>query len=123
MSLAIRLLGLSSYGALAFAISTASLVAGVVRLGLDPGVARTVASLHTTGERDGVEKAVRGAVTLTLIGGAVGACVLCAVFAFAPAGLDTGTRVLFCVSFGALLLGSNAAAVANAVARGHGRWC
>lgn len=121
VSLAIRLLGLSSYGALAFAVSTASLVAGVVRLGLDPGVARTVASLHTTGERDGVEKAVRGAVTLTLIGGAVGACALCAVFAFAPAGLDTGTRVLFCVSFGALLLGSNAAAVANAVARGHGR--
>ena len=73
VSLAIRLLGLSSYGALAFAVSTASLVAGVVRLGLDPGVARTVASLHTTGEGDGVEKAVRGAVTLTLIGGAVGA--------------------------------------------------
>lgn len=120
-SFAVRLLGPTRYGFLAFAISVMSTIAVFCRLGLEPGVARETASLDSEGDRSDLQVAARGALSLVAWSTIFGTIVTAIVILVGPAPVPDATRAAFVVALGVLLYASNAAAVAVAVARGLGR--
>jgi O-antigen/teichoic acid export membrane protein len=120
-AVAVRLLGTTSYGVLAFMLAAAAIFAGVGRLGLEPAVARSVALLHSARDLPGVDRVARGAFTLVVLTGLVGAGATLAVIELASLGLDGGTRLVLGGFLGLVLYGSNAGVVGAALARGAGR--
>ena len=121
VALAVRLLGPSSYGTLAFGLSTAVLFAGIGRLGLDPSVARAVALVSREEGAGDRARIARGALTLVALTSAVGAAATMLVVFLGTGGLGHGTRLLLGLSLGLILYSSNVAAVSGALARGVGR--
>jgi O-antigen/teichoic acid export membrane protein len=118
--LTVRLLPPSSYGALAFGLSTAVVFAGVGRLGLDPAVARSVALVAAEDSPAAQARIARGAFTLVGLTGTVGAAATLLVVELGTGELDQSTRLVLGISLGLVLYGSNVAAVAGALARGAG---
>lgn len=120
-ALAVRLLGPTSYGALAFAFSAAALFAGIGRLGLEPAVARSTAILRADDDLSGLVRIARGALTLVAATGVAGTLATLAVVELASHGLGQWTRLALGGLLGLLLYGSNVTAVGAALARGKGR--
>ncbi|MEX0833446.1 MAG: oligosaccharide flippase family protein [Actinomycetota bacterium] len=120
-SISVRLLGLTDYGALAFAFSLTALAAGFARLGLAAGTARAVAAFNVSGNGEEVERTIRGAITILFVSGLAGAVTIVAVLQFAPEGLSSNVRWTVGVSLGVMLVGSNVATSAAFLARGLGR--
>jgi O-antigen/teichoic acid export membrane protein len=120
-ALAVRLLGTSSYGALAFAFSASAVFAGVARLGLEPAVARSVVILQGTRDVPGMARVATGAFTLVALTGLAGAAATLLVIELASHGLGGGTKLVLGGCLGLVLYGSNATAVAAALARAAGR--
>jgi len=121
VALAVRLLGASAYGPLAFGLATAVLFAGVGRLGLDPAVTRAVALVAAASQAAERARIARGAYALVAAGGALGAAATLAVVWLGTPGLGAGLRLLLGLCLGLVLLSANVAAVAGALARGVGR--
>jgi O-antigen/teichoic acid export membrane protein len=118
-ALAVRLLGTSDYGVLAFAFSAAALFAGIGRLGLEPAVARSMAIMH--GDRTGMARVARGAFSLVAATGVAGTVATLVVIELASHNLDGWSRITIAALLGVVLYGSNVTAVGAAVARGNGR--
>ena len=66
-AIAVRLLGTSSYGAFAFALSTAVIFGAIGRLGLEPTVARAGATLRGPRNLPQMQLVARGAFTLVAL--------------------------------------------------------
>lgn len=120
-SLAVRLLGASSYGILAYAASTGALVAGMARLGLEPGLARAVTSARAAEPPGDLVPLTRGASMLTIAGGGASAAVVVLLVAFTVHGAPLSTKLLVGASIALYTFATNAAAVTGALARGLAR--
>ena len=117
--LTVRLLDPDSYGAFAFALSVASILAGLGRLGLEPALTRAIATLRD--EHAALTRVARGGFSVVAVSGAVGALVLFLVVDLGLPDLTQATRLALAIGLGLSLYGSNAAAVGGSVARGAGR--
>jgi len=117
--LTVRLLGTDTYGAFAFALSAATILSGLGRLGLEPAVTRTVATLRD--ESSAIAWIARGGFTIVAASGVAGGIVLLVVIELGSGDLAQGTRLALAAGLGLSLYGSNAAAVGGSVARGTGR--
>jgi O-antigen/teichoic acid export membrane protein len=112
---ALRLLGTSSYGTLALALSAVALIGGMARLGLEPSLARTVAAGGAT-----VGELARAGLTIGGVSAAAGGLVTVAVVG-AESDVPGRTALLLAACLAAYLTAAQAAAVAGALARGMGR--
>jgi O-antigen/teichoic acid export membrane protein len=121
IALAVRLLGTSTYGVLAFATSVAALVAGLCRLGLEVGITRSVTMLSAARDPGALARLARGAVKLVFLTGIAGFVAVVVAMLGASLGADTSTELALGVAFGLALLAANTTAVAASVARGLGR--
>lgn len=120
-SLAVRLLGASAYGVLAYAASTGALVAGIARLGLEPGLARAVTSARTAEPAGDVTPLTRGASALTLVGGSLAAVAVVALVVPTVDGVPLSTKLIVGACIALYTFATNAAAVTGALARGLAR--
>lgn len=120
-SLAVRVLGTTAYGTLAFGLSIGALVAGLARLGLEPGLARAVASARAGDADADVGPLARGASALTLTSGVGVAVVVALVVALAPLSASGSTRLWVGGCLGLFCVATNAAAITGALARGLAR--
>jgi O-antigen/teichoic acid export membrane protein len=120
-AIAVRVLGTSSYGAFAFALSTAVLFGGIGRVGLEAAVARSVAILRSGSDLPRMERVTRGAFTLIALTSVVGALASLAVIELASLSLDRETRLVIGAFLGVVIYGLNASAVSASLARARGR--
>jgi O-antigen/teichoic acid export membrane protein len=121
VALSVRLLGVSSYGVLAFMLSVVSLLAGLSRAGWGIATTRTVSERVQAGDREAAGRAAAAAVRLAVVTAAVGAAVVVAVSVLGGGGRDRGTALAVGAGLGTLLAGTNLAWATAAVARGLGR--
>ena len=120
-AIAVRLLGTSSYGAFAFALSTAVIFGAIGRLGLEPTVARAGATLRGARDLPQMQQVARGAFTLVALTALIGAMAALAVIQLASLDLDRETKLVVGAFLGVVIYGSNTAAVGAALARATGR--
>jgi O-antigen/teichoic acid export membrane protein len=120
-SLAVRLLGTGSYGALAFALAVLTVVAGVTWVGLRASIPKAVAAADAAEDVAAVAQLGRGALIVTLVTGALGAAAAAVLIVVAPLDVGHSTRVVLGIGMGVLVVGTNAAAMASSLARGFGR--
>lgn len=120
-SIAVRALGTTSYGVLAFALSAVVLAGSIGRLGLDPAIARTVASLQARGDVAGIARVASGAFTLSALSGLVGGALLFAVLQTGSLPVERSTRLLLAGSLAVALVAGNVSLVVVSLARGLGR--
>jgi len=123
-ALAVRLLSPTGYGSLAFALAGVTLCAGLARLGLGLATTREVAANDSAGARASVLEVVRGASTLTLAWGVIGALAIATLVLMTQGALSTTERAVLGVGMGILLIGRNSSLMSFSVARGLGvvRW-
>lgn len=119
-SIAVRLLGSSAYGILAFAASTGALVAGLARLGLEPGLARAITSMRAGGSGGDVASLTRGAVALNTAGGLLAAIFVVALVPLVDHGAGIGVTLVVAGSIAVYTYAANTAAITGAIARGLG---
>jgi O-antigen/teichoic acid export membrane protein len=112
---ALRLLGTSSYGTLALALSAVGLIGGLAKLGLEPSLARTVAAGGAT-----VAELARAGLTIGGVSAAAGGVVTIAVVG-AESNVPGRTALVLGACLAAYLAAAQATAVAGALARGMGR--
>jgi O-antigen/teichoic acid export membrane protein len=120
-AIAVRLLGTSTYGAFAFALSTAVIFGGIGRVGLEAAVARSVSILRGASDLPRAERVARGAFTLIALSTVVGALAALAVIELASLSLDRETRLVIGAFLGVVIYGLNASAVSASLARARGR--
>jgi O-antigen/teichoic acid export membrane protein len=118
--LAVRLLGRSAYGSLAFGLALVGVVAVLAQFGLGTAVSRTIASQVAKDDQAAVRSTTRAAVTTMALAGAVASVVVIVAVAMLQTNIDPRSRFLLGAGLGALLLGTNAAAAATFIARGVG---
>ena len=117
----VRILGASLYGALALGLSIVALSAALSKFGFGVAATRTIAAHRTMGETEQATDTTRGVTTIVWISGAIGFTVVVTSVLVTQAQLAAATRLAVGVGLGCLLIGRDAAAAANAVARGFGR--
>jgi O-antigen/teichoic acid export membrane protein len=120
-AVAVRLLGTSSYGAFAFALSTAVIVGGIGRVGLEAAVARSVAILQGESDVPGMKRVAKGAFAVIALTALVGALVSLAVIELASIDLDRETRLVIGAFLGVVIYGLNTTAITASLARARGR--
>jgi O-antigen/teichoic acid export membrane protein len=118
VAVAVRLLGTSSYGLIAYFVSIVVLVTGLSRAGWGTATTHAVAAAEGEPER---RRVGRAAMMLSIAASVLGVAVILAMIPSGTHGLDPGSRVLLVAGLVALLVGMNAATAASSVARGLGR--
>ncbi len=120
-ALIVRLLGVRSYGALAFSLSIVAMGASLARAGVGTATQRTIATESDAGNVESTAPLVRGLSSVTVLGGCVGLVVVTCVVGVTQTQLPVEARLALGACLGVLLLGRNVAFAVSAIGGGLGR--
>lgn len=120
-ALAVRLLGTSRYGTLAFGLAIVGLVGMAGRLGLGVATTRRIASMRAIGDQIGIEQTAQAVTTLMFSLAILGSVLVAGLIYFAQREHGATTALLLGAGLGLFLLGTNTAAAGQAIAQGMGR--
>lgn len=120
-SLAVRLLGLESYGVLALGLSMLAIVAALANSGLALATVQQAAASPEGRSGGSRTTLVHGALTAGVLVGIAGGAVLVVILYLRSVPVEPEERALFAIGLGLLLVGRTVAAVALSALRGFGR--
>lgn len=120
-ALSVRLLTTGDYGALAFGVAAATLVAGISHLGIAPAAAQSISASQVRGDPAGVSNVARALVSSVAMTSILGIAVLGPVLYAGLAGLGPRFVLIMGSGLGLLLFGRTAVQAAGAIAQGLGR--
>lgn len=121
LALAVRLLGTSDYGRLAFLLTVVALLTGLSRVGWGPAAVRDVSLAAIRQDLARVRQTASAATGLATLASVIGIVAVIAIVPATAEDLPSSTRLLMVVGIALTVVGANAAATATSIARGLGR--
>ncbi|MEA2703248.1 MAG: hypothetical protein QOD63_1193 [Actinomycetota bacterium] len=121
VAVAVRLLGTSAYGRLAFFLTVVALLTGMSRVGWGLATVRGVSVAATADDDAAIRRTGSAATALARLTSVVGVLVLVGVVLTTGLDLDPAARIALAVGLALTVVSANEAAAAASVARGLGR--